>query len=382
MGQRMGCGVLSLSMSLPAGWRTLPPSPALWSPEDLASFVESRGSPAVGGAIRRTVRLHSFDEVDGPRLLRGDGKEKLQELGASAADAEIIVNSLHELAKQPFGRFESAANTPETAADASNKSLRSRLQASLWGVFVGDALAMPVHWYYDTDALDRDYGMISSYVAPLERHSSNGIMNNHWRDNKHNIQGLIQQNIMLHGKANHWATRFTHYHADLRAGENTLNAQCARIVMRSLASRGGMYDSHAFLSAYREFLTTPGSHNDSYAEAFHRQLLHNHFFNKLALAESAGAENHDTPSIGGFVMLPPVVLSAALRGEGGAADTFKEHLFLTHRSERLAAFAQVYADLLRELVHGMNAREAIAKAGARIGLDLPAFLAEPGLNER
>ena len=29
---------------------------------------------------------------------------------------------------------------------------RERLRGALWGMFVGDALAMPVHWYYDLAA--------------------------------------------------------------------------------------------------------------------------------------------------------------------------------------------------------------------------------------
>lgn len=34
------------------------------------------------------------------------------------------------------------------------------------GVYVGDALAMPVHWYYDTNQLRRDFGEILKYEAP------------------------------------------------------------------------------------------------------------------------------------------------------------------------------------------------------------------------
>ena len=31
----------------------------------------------------------------------------------------------------------------------------SRLEAAWWASFIGDALAMPVHWYYDREALRR-----------------------------------------------------------------------------------------------------------------------------------------------------------------------------------------------------------------------------------
>jgi ADP-ribosylglycohydrolase len=29
---------------------------------------------------------------------------------------------------------------------------------ALWGLYIGDALAMPVHWYYNRSALFDDYG--------------------------------------------------------------------------------------------------------------------------------------------------------------------------------------------------------------------------------
>merc|ERR550537_1747380 len=71
-------------------------------------------------------------------------------------------------------------------------SLSSRIRASLWGIFIADALSAPAHWYYDTHALARDYGTITKYVQPLDHHATNGIMANHWRDNKHNVQGLVK----------------------------------------------------------------------------------------------------------------------------------------------------------------------------------------------
>jgi ADP-ribosylglycohydrolase len=50
-----------------------------------------------------------------------------------------------------------------------------RLRDALWGIFVGDALAMPVHWYYDVAALQRDFGTIRDYQAPKDFHP-NSIM--------------------------------------------------------------------------------------------------------------------------------------------------------------------------------------------------------------
>ena len=40
------------------------------------------------------------------------------------------------------------------------------------GMFVGDALAMPVHWYYDVLALQRDFGTVRDYQSPHDFHPS------------------------------------------------------------------------------------------------------------------------------------------------------------------------------------------------------------------
>ena len=32
---------------------------------------------------------------------------------------------------------------------------RRRLQNALWGLFIGDALAMPAHWYYRVDNIQK-----------------------------------------------------------------------------------------------------------------------------------------------------------------------------------------------------------------------------------
>jgi hypothetical protein len=42
-------------------------------------------------------------------------------------------------------------------------------------MFVGDALGMPVHWYYDVAALHRDFGMIRDYQAPKDFHPNSII---------------------------------------------------------------------------------------------------------------------------------------------------------------------------------------------------------------
>jgi len=44
------------------------------------------------------------------------------------------------------------------------------IKGSLFGMVIGDAMAMPVHWHYDRQALKRDYGWVTGYLSPKKPH--------------------------------------------------------------------------------------------------------------------------------------------------------------------------------------------------------------------
>lgn len=54
---------------------------------------------------------------------------------------------------------------------------------------MADALAMPVHWYYDRAALDRDYGRLDRYLAPRNPHPDSILWRS--RDAPPNARGDI-----------------------------------------------------------------------------------------------------------------------------------------------------------------------------------------------
>ena len=49
-------------------------------------------------------------------------------------------------------------------------------KAALFGLYVADAVAMPVHWMYNLNNLKRDYGTIQGYVQPKD-YFEGSIMN-------------------------------------------------------------------------------------------------------------------------------------------------------------------------------------------------------------
>ena len=107
------------------------------------------------------------------------------------------------------------------------------------GSLVADAVAMPVHWYYDREALRAEYGEITGYLAPKNPHTGSIL----WRSQytPPNAKGDI-----LHDRPVYWGLRGIHYHQFLKAVENTLNFQLATELVRLCEKNGGMMPMHGW----------------------------------------------------------------------------------------------------------------------------------------
>lgn len=239
-------------------------------------------------------------------------------------------------------------------------------QHAYHGSLVADAVAMPVHWYYDRDALRAEYGEITGYLSPKHPHTGSILWRSHYT--APNPMGEI-----LHDQAVYWGQHGIHYHQFLRAGENTLNFQLASALVR-LAETQGRYDPDAWLARYIEFMLTPGSHRDTYVEEYHRG-----FFTRYAMGKPprkcAIADEH----IGGLAQVPALcfVLRKAEWSELRAA--VKEHVGLTHTHANVLRAADTLARLLFRIREGLTVREAIRReAGDWIsGSKADAWSAQP-----
>lgn len=225
-----------------------------------------------------------------------------------------------------------------------------RWRGALWGLFVGDALAMPVHWYYDVAALQRDFGVVRDFQSPRHSHP-NSIMSlaSTGGAGRGSQEGEVVGSVILHGKKHLWGRPNRHYHEGLESGDNTLNLLCVRVLLRSM-NKTGRYDADDFLRDYIAFMTTPDSHRDTYAESYHRAFFAN-YIRGIPPERCAGVENHDTASIGGLVGLPPVIMAALREDDAAAVDrTLLAHLRLTHRSAKLERYASAFGRLLPRLL--------------------------------
>ena len=109
-----------------------------------------------------------------------------------------------------------------------------KIRGALWGVFIGDALAMPVHWYYSLHQLKHDFGHIDGYYSP-KSHFSGSIMalSNTGGAGRGSSDGDIIGSVINHGKKKFWARGGSyHYHHGLLPGENTLDANIVQLLVR------------------------------------------------------------------------------------------------------------------------------------------------------
>ncbi len=128
-----------------------------------------------------------------------------------------------------------------------------RISSSLLGACIGDALAAPLHWYYNLQKMRTD---IMEYF-PANCKDQNGRLIAFCRppsNLKHpdSWSYFSQYNPVddplgiVHGQQNEWTEPGTYYHAHLEPGEPTTTVQLALLLVRSLDTRAG-YDYSDFL---------------------------------------------------------------------------------------------------------------------------------------
>ena len=223
---------------------------------------------------------------------------------------------------------------------------------SLLGALAADALAMPVHWYYDRDALRRDYGVVDRYLAPKSPHSDSIL----WRSS---YVPLNARGDILREQAQYWGRRGVHYHQFLAAGENTVNFKLAVELFHFIRSRGN-YDTEAWLERYVEFMLTPGNHRDTYLEEYHRA-----FFTNLARGKKPKACGVDDVHIGGLAQVPALIAAVGAR-HPAIVEIVETHVALTHKNPGVIKAASLFAAIHVALAGGADLRDAIPEIAGEL----------------
>ena len=223
--------------------------------------------------------------------------------------------------------------------------IHAKSRDTLYGLFIGDALAMPVHWYYNRQALSRDYGRIAAYTAPRNPHPDSIL----WRSS---YQAPNARGEILHDQARYWGQKGIHYHQFLKAGENTLNVKLCRLLIESI-NQSGTYDADDFLRRYIAYMTTPGNHRDTYIEECHRNFFAN-YARGIPPRKCGVAEKH----IGGLVGIVPLV-AYYFNQPDKAREAAITHLALTHPGHKMEIAGSLVIEILLKVFHGIGLKAAI-----------------------
>jgi ADP-ribosylglycohydrolase len=203
------------------------------------------------------------------------------------------------------------------------------------GSLVADALAMPVHWYYDQRAIDRDHGSLEGYAAPRNPHPDSIL----WRSNWPAPSAKLD---ILHDQRQYWGRRGVHYHQFLAAGENTLNFRLAA-ELHGFLRRNRDYDPERWLDRYVAFMTEPGRHRDTYVEECHR-----HFFTNLGAGRKPINCGVQDVHIGGLAPVPAIVSGLGPR-HPDLRRIVRLHVSLTHKDDEVLAAADALLRMLLRL---------------------------------
>lgn len=232
-----------------------------------------------------------------------------------------------------------------------------RITGMLLGMFIGDALAMPVHWYYNTQALIKDYGKVTNYLRPRNPHPDSIL----WRSSYTPPPGTAD---ILHDQAQYWGKRDIHYHQFLRAGENTLNLQLARELLLLLEVDGD-YSATSWLNRLITFMTTPGSHQDTYIEEYLRHFFINYGKSK----EPSQCGRKDEKHIGGISLMLPLTVAFS-KNPAAAREVSLQHLALTHGGSAMRQWGELISVTLLNLLEGQTLQQSITAGASQSALDI------------
>jgi len=224
-------------------------------------------------------------------------------------------------------------------------NLNSRFRGALVGMHIGDALAMPVHWYYDRKALAKDYGTVKDYLRPRNPHPESEMWQQQFRPTG-------TRDRILHDQSRYWGKKGIHYHQFLKAGENTLNVRLCRLLIRSLKDKRA-YDPQDYLGRLTTFMLNSGSHRDTYIDEYLRAFF-KRYAEGIPLKECGIPEKH----LSGLIGVLPIVIFY-YHNPNQARALAREHVALTHKGPLMETAASLFIELLLSFFSGAGVTDTL-----------------------
>lgn len=214
--------------------------------------------------------------------------------------------------------------------------IKDRIMGTILGTLIGDALGVGPHWYYDLDALRRDYGTwISDYTAPLPHR----------------------------------------YHAGLEAGMNSQTGQVVAFLLESIAANGGYVEEDFTWHLDGLFATLDGTpHGGRYTDHAMRDVW------------KARKEGRDWKTAGSFAdtaeaaIRVPVIAGRYCADFGKALSNILSNVQITHIDPFIAGQSTAFGLVVLALMNGVPLEDApgfIRSEANKAGVSLAVPLVHP-----
>lgn len=265
----------------------------------------------------------------------------------------------------------------------------TRIKNALWGAFIADAMAMPVHWYYRRKYIKEEFdGGITKYEDAPHPHPESFMVGMGYHPNITKAKELGRPFDIVHKHLHFYDTNYNdldielsvhagehknampdkneryHYHHGLKAGENTLGANLIRVLMRSIIKEG-LYKQDVFIEDFIHYLTTPGLNTDPYTEVYIRAWFEN--FSNGVPPHACAEEQRNVWSIGSNGgIIRPLVLALTSKSTFQALGVALQHQQITHRSDNVSSALCVLAPLLHALLDKEDPLPTLNKFASKV----------------
>ena len=233
-------------------------------------------------------------------------------------------------------------------SSATLNPIANRIKGAWYGLLIGDALAMPTHWFYGgAREVQQTYGTIKSYVAPKTQ-KAGSIMpkSNTGGGGRGSYKGDVIGKLIFHDKKKYWKPGTSyHYHQGMSAGDNTLEGLLFRRVSHILSTNG--CNKESLTSDYIEFMTTPGTHNDTYCGTCHRMFFANREAGK-PIEKCPDNDGHNVDSADALVAAVPAMLFS--HDDAQAAKDIETVISFTRNSPTAIQYGKTFSTLLRRII--------------------------------
>ena len=270
---------------------------------------------------------------------------------------------------------------------------KERIKNSLWGAFIGDALAMPVHWYYNSDNIFNDFGVngIVSYNKPKTIHPEAFMIQRPYHPNINVANKLNRSVDIIHDFAKKFydttlsnplneetikaetkmdndeigntvakKNQRYHYHYGLKKGDNTLGAHLCRLLIRNVIKfkeNGDVYRNVGFLNDFVKYMDVRNNDekrldNDAYVEEYIRIFFEN-YSNGNDIQYCSGNQQNKWDINGNGSLTRSMILSILYHNNINKGIGISiEHLNCLNRSENSVSALVLIIPMLLGLLNG------------------------------